>query len=139
VNTLARARLISCVLSGSALTGGCAVAQTGAPAAAAEPQSTATEVAAYSFSRGKGVSAEARAALDAARELLGKWRAERRVLDIVESRDPLEGGRRVCARFASAAEAVRGLKELRALAPGVDQFNVVMEPCARVRGQGEPQ
>jgi hypothetical protein len=103
------------------------------------PAPSTKEVAAYSFSRGKGVSDEARAALNAAREQLEKWRAQGRVLEIVESRDPLEGGRRVCARFASAQDAAQALKELRALAPGVDQFNVVMEPCARVRGQGEKE
>jgi hypothetical protein len=88
-----------------------------------------TEIAVYALSKGKGVPERAREALASARGLMIQWRAEGRVLDIVDTRIGFEGERRLCARFATGADAADAMKELAALGKGVDLFNVKVEPC----------
>ena len=121
----ARTALLPGVFFGAAIASGCAPAQT-----VAARSSSQTDVAVYALSRGQGVPGTARQALRAARDLLARWGAEGRVLDLVDLPIGLEGDTRLCARFASPADAARALRELAALGRGVDLFQVRPESCA---------
>ena len=121
----ARTVLLPGVFFGAAIARGCAPA----PAVAAR-SAPGTEVAVYASSRGEGVAGEARQALRAARDLFARWGAEGRVLDLIDTPVGFEGDTRLCARFASPADATRALEQLRELGRGVELFQVRSEPCA---------
>ena len=120
-----RTGLLPGVFFGAAIASGCAPAH----AVASRPASD-TDVAVYALSRGQGVPGTARQALRAARDLFARWGAEGRVLDLVDLPIGMEGDTRLCARFASPADAASALQALDALGRGVDLFQVRPEPCA---------
>jgi hypothetical protein len=130
----ARSVLLPGVFFGAAIASGCAHAQgSGAPSIATPTTSAAdsdTGIAVYALSRGKGVPEAARRALEAARAELARWGAEGRVIDLVDAPVGFEGDTRLCARFATPADAARALARLREIARGVDLFRVRQEPCA---------
>lgn len=119
----ARTALLPGVFFGAALASGCTPAQS----VAAAPD---TEIAVYALSRGKGVPGPTRQALRAARDLFARWGAEGRVLDLIDTPIGLEGDTRLCARFASSADAASALRQLDELGRGIDLFQVRPEPCA---------
>ena len=121
----ARTVLLPGVFFGAAIASGCAPAQ-----AVAARSSPATDIAVYALSRGEGVPGEARQALRPARDLFARWGAEGRVLDLIDTPVGFEGDTRVCARFASPADAASALKQLGELGRDVDLFQVRPERCA---------
>jgi len=127
----ARTVLLPGVLFGAAIASGCA------PAQAAINPTSGTEVAVYALSRGQGVPGTAREALRSARDLFARWGAEGRVLDLIDTPVGLEGDTRLCARFASPADAENALAELGEIARGVDLFQVRPERCAPPSRSGQ--
>src|SRR6185295_14634699 len=115
----ARTVFLPGVFFGAAIASGCAPAQ----AVAARPAPD-TELAVYALSRGQGVPESARQALHAARDLFSRWGAEGRVLDLIDTPVGMEGDTRLCARFASPADAASALKALDELGRDVDLFQV---------------
>jgi hypothetical protein len=86
-------------------------------------------VAVYALSRGTGVPAATRAALERARALLEEERRKGVARSVERSRIGLEGETRLCAEFNDAASAQAVFNRLRKLTAGVDLLNVTMEPC----------
>jgi len=84
----------------------------------------------YALSKGAGVPAAARSALNDARTLLERLEREHRVRRITASRIGLEGETRLCAEFADQQAARETLEQLRHLAHDVDLLTVTDEPCA---------
>ena len=127
-----RSVLLPGVFVGAAIASGCTHAHGAAiPPATLESTASDVDLAVYALSRGKGVPDPARQALAAARELFARWGAEGRVLDLVDTPMGIEGDTRVCARFATAADAEDALRALATLGRGVELFQVRREPCTR--------
>lgn len=124
----ARSVLLPGVFFGAAIASGCTHAHGAAAATNASPN---TEIAVYALSRGQGVPDAARRALSSARELFARWGAEGRVLDLMDTPVGFEGDTRLCARFATPADAANALRTLANLGRGVDLFQVRAERCVR--------
>ncbi|HZP93684.1 MAG TPA: hypothetical protein VFB20_12495 [Burkholderiales bacterium] len=102
--------------------------------ASGEPRAAKTskaEFALYALSRGKGVPEPARSALKKARTLLEDAKRRGEVSSLKEARIGLEGETRLCVQAKDAAAARTLLREVRAIAEGVELFNVVEEPCMK--------
>jgi hypothetical protein len=89
------------------------------------------QIVIYAMSKGQGVPEATRAVRDKARTELQRLRAERRVLDINETRIGIEGERRICATFATREDAEATVAKLRSMSEGVELFNIAVEPCPR--------
>ena len=90
-------------------------------------------VAVYALSRGTGVPAATRAALERARVLLEEERRAGVVLSLERTRIGLEGETRLCAECKDTASAKALFARLREVTAGVELLNVTMEPCRRGR------
>jgi len=122
-----RTMLLPGVFLGAAIASGCGPARAAAAGPANVPD---TDIAVYALSRGAGVPDPARQALRSARDLFSRWGAEGRVVDLIDTPVGPQGDTRLCARFASPADAATALMQLDALGLGVDLFQVRPEPCA---------
>ena len=100
----------------------------GAPQESQETD-TLRSFAVYALSRGAGVPAEARRALDAANEIVERDRSRGSVVSANTTRLGLEGERRLCVEYETAEAAARARREIEALIEGVDLVNLVVEPC----------
>ena len=102
--------------------------------ASGKPPTSATskpEFALYALSRGKGVPAPTRAALEKAHALLEDARQRGAVLALKETSIGLEGETRLCVEAKNAAAARELMKDVRAIGKNVDLFNVVEESCSQ--------
>lgn len=81
------------------------------------------------LSRGKGVPAETRAALQRIRAVLEAGQATAAVTDLQTQRIGLEGESRLCIEFRSAADAGPLLAEIRRIAAGIELLDVTETPC----------
>jgi hypothetical protein len=85
----------------------------------------------YALSRGKGVPAPARQAMQRVRGLLEEARQRGDVLSLVQTRIGLEGETRLCATFATSDAARAAWVQARRFVEGTDLVNLVIEPCAK--------
>lgn len=133
-------QLLRGLWAGVVVVGGCTQGEPPMPPSETTPPASedgAREVAVYALSRGKGVPDATREAREKARALFEELRTRKLVLDIQETRVGIEGERRICAVFGTARDAADAVKQLRALAEGVELFNIVLEPCTRPPGPEE--
>lgn len=91
----------------------------------------AAEFALYALSRGKGVPAATRAALDNANSLLEDARKNGEVVALTKTRIGLEGETRLCVQARDAAAARDLQKKVRVIAGDVELLNIVEEPCSK--------
>lgn len=94
-------------------------------------QTSGGEFALYALSRGKGVPAATRGALEEATALLEDARQRGEVLAITKTRIGLEGEIRLCVQARDAAAARDLQRKVRAIAENVELFNIVDEPCSK--------
>lgn len=94
-------------------------------------ENSATELAVYALSRGKGVPEPARGALRKARILIEGAKQRGEVIELKETRIGLEGETRLCIRAKDLAAAHALLRELRGIAEKIELFNVVVESCLK--------
>lgn len=85
----------------------------------------------YALSRGKGVPAPARQAMQRVRGLLEEARQRGDVLSLVQTRIGLEGETRLCVTFATPDAARASWVQARQFVEGTDLVNLVIEPCAK--------
>lgn len=85
----------------------------------------------YVLSRGTGVPAPARQAMQRVRGLLEEARQRGDVLSLVQTRIGLEGETRLCATFATPDAARDAWVQARRFVEGADLVNLVIEPCAK--------
>ncbi|MGQ0658285.1 MAG: hypothetical protein ACT4NU_09350 [Chromatiales bacterium] len=95
------------------------------------PPLPTAEFALYALSRGTGVPEPTRSAFGRARQVLADARQRGEVLLLQEQRIGLEGETRLCVQARDIEVARDLLKQVRAIAEGIELFNVVEEPCAR--------
>ena len=81
------------------------------------------------LSRGKGVPAEARAALGRIRELVEADRRRGLNVTVATARIGLEGETRLCVEYQDPADAVQAYERAQALVKGIDLVNLVAGPC----------
>ncbi|MEO6519255.1 MAG: hypothetical protein ABIO17_09740 [Pseudoxanthomonas sp.] len=101
------------------------------PATSSAParNSAAAYATVTTLSRGKGVPAETRAALQRIRALLEASQATAAVNDLQTQRIGLEGESRLCVEFRSAADAGPLMAEIRLIAAGIELLDITESPC----------
>jgi hypothetical protein len=95
------------------------------------PETSRAEFAIYALSRGRGVPEKTRGVLERARKLLDDAKKRGEVLELKEERIGLEGETRLCVRAKDIEVALELLKKVRAIARGVELFNIVEGPCSK--------
>ncbi len=94
-------------------------------------QTSGNEFALYALSRGKGVPAATRGALEEATAVLEDARQRGDVLAITGTRIGLEGETRLCVQARDAAVARDLQRKVRAITDNVELLNIVDEPCSK--------
>lgn len=85
----------------------------------------------YALSRGKGVPAPARQAMERVHGLLEEAKQRGDVRRLMQTRIGLEGETRLCAEFTTP-EAVRDVwAQVRRIVEGTELVNLVIEPCTK--------
>lgn len=115
--------------SGSAVVNRKPQAKPPATSSAPSRDSAAVYATVTTLSRGKGVPAETRAALQRIRELLKAGQAAAAVTDLQTQRIGLEGESRLCIEFRSATDAGPLMSEMHRIAAGIDLLDVTETPC----------
>lgn len=107
--------------------------QTGSEAALAPPSAndTPSTFGVYALSRGKGVPAEARQALEAVAGLVDEDLARGIAVKSERSRIGIEGETRLCVAYENAADAAEALERIRKIVADVDLVNLEFEDCMR--------
>lgn len=98
-----------------------------------EPPSTpaVTSFAVYTLSRGAGVPAEAREALEQVTNLVDADRKRGVKVTSETTYIGLEGERRLCAEYEDPKEGTRAWERAGAIVKGVDLVNLAAEPCRK--------
>jgi len=83
----------------------------------------------YTLSRGKGVTPEAREALQKVEKLLEADREHGVSVRIGKKRIGLEGETRLCAGYDDRHAGARAYERVKEIVHGVELMNLVIEPC----------
>jgi hypothetical protein len=100
-----------------------------------EPSSAPRSFAVYALSRGKGVPAEARRALDDVQKLVDEDRRRGVAVESRRTRIGLEGETRLCVEYEDPEPARKAQRRARDIVEGVDLVNLVVGPCDESRSQ----
>lgn len=95
--------------------------------------------AVYTLSRGTGVPAEARQALEQVTNVVESDRKRGVRVTVETTRLGLEGEQRMCVEYQNSRDGARAWERASAIVKGVDLVNLVAEPCASPATHTETQ
>ena len=95
--------------------------------------------AVYTLSRGTGVPAEARQALEQVTNVVESDRKRGVRVTVETTRLGLEGEQRMCVEYQNPRDGARAWERASAIVKGVDLVNLVAEPCASPATHTETQ